>query len=160
MFQICSYYMYCFVVVSFQITLATRDKATIAPAVNYPIYLKRPGSASVTLTTPSARLLSATRYLSSRSKSTSNLVCQQRQHHILRQSEIRRRPISADCSSKCERIVIPSDVKNRVCIQFKQQLCCNNTQRIKVKIIQWRQKTISDSKYFIRFICTYTFYVK
>lgn len=150
--------MYCFVVVFFQINLATRDKATIASAVNYPVYLKRPGSTSVTLTTPSARLLSTTRYSNSHSKSTSNLVCQQRQHHILRQSELRRRPVSADCNSKCARIAIPSNEKNRTCIQFKKQLCCNNTQRIKVKIIEWRQKNIIRNISFD--LCSYTFRVK
>lgn len=123
--------MYCFVVVSFQINLATRDKA-IAPTVNYPVYLKRPGSASVTLTTPSARLVSTTEYLNLRRKLTSNLTCHQRQYHIPRQLTKKQRPVSADCNSKCVRPKTAPNLRNQPSINFNEQLHDKNSHQHKV----------------------------
>ncbi|XP_031626285.1 centrosomal protein of 131 kDa isoform X2 [Contarinia nasturtii] len=75
-----------------QINLATRDKATAAIPVNYPIFIKRPGSASVTLTTPSAQLAATNKLLLARAHS---LQCLQQKQQT--PSKFYRRAASADC---------------------------------------------------------------
>lgn len=117
-----------------QINLATRDKAT-ALSSNYPVFVQRPGSASVTLTTPSACLAAATRYST---PNKSNKFSKQLQQQIL----IKSRSVSADCKYFQNSSNLKNSLNNS-CAFTNNKLCCiqQKVMKLLVKFFLRNQKT-------------------
>ncbi|XP_055313157.1 centrosomal protein of 131 kDa isoform X2 [Sitodiplosis mosellana] len=109
-----------------QINLATRDKATAAIPVNYPIFLKRPGSASVTLTTPSAQLAATNKILLARAHS---LQCLQQKQQT--PSKFYRRAASADCGKYQRKAAAAQHSKTSPHLSSNKSICNGNSHKEK-----------------------------
>lgn len=118
-----------------QLSLATRDKAAKAIPVNYPIFIKRPGSASVTLTTPSAQLAATNKLLLARAHS---LQCLQQKQQI--PSKFYRRAASADCGKYQRKSTNVHQSKISPQLSSQKSIC--NSQKVSPK----KKKRINTRK--------------